>query len=56
MILSMDPEEKLTRDTVEQLLKFIPSLEEVDLLKGYAAEMDVSSFAKADRFLLEMSQ
>ena len=39
---------------VEQLLKYVPTIAERDLLKSHAHEME--SFARPDRFLLEMSR
>ena len=40
--------------TCKQLLKYVPTPEEMELLKGHQEEY--SKFAKADRFLYEMSQ
>lgn len=51
-ILSCD-EDKLTKDLLEQLLKFIPAPDEIQLLDSHKAEIE--TFAKADRFLYEMS-
>ena len=44
----------VTMVTCKQLLKYVPTTEEIELLKGHEAEY--SKFAKADRFLYEMSQ
>ena len=40
--------------TCKQLLKYVPTDEEIELLNGHNGEY--SKFAKADRFLYEMSQ
>lgn len=55
-ILSMDQGEKLGKDSLEQLKKFIPTPAEVELLESHARDTPISSFATADRFLLEMSR
>ena len=55
-ILSVDQGEKLGKDSLEQLKKFVPTPAEVELLEGHAAGTPISSFATADRFLLEMSR
>ena len=52
--MSMDKEDKLEKDMVEQLLKYVPTPVERDLLDSHAHEAD--SFARPDRFLLEMSR
>jgi dishevelled associated activator of morphogenesis len=52
-VMTMDPNDTLDKDMVEQLLKFIPSKEEYELLKANLSEMD--NFSRADRFMLEMS-
>ena len=52
--MMMDKEEQLEKDTVEQLLKYVPTVAERDLLNSHAHEME--SFARPDRFLLEMSR
>ena len=52
--MTMDKEEALEKDSVEQLLKYVPTLAERDLLNSHAHEME--SFARPDRFLLEMSR
>ena len=50
----MDKDEQLEKDSVEQLLKYVPTVAERDLLNSHAHEME--SFARPDRFLLEMSR
>ena len=40
--------------TCKQLLKYVPTSEEMELLNGHSGEYN--KFAKADRFLFEMSQ
>ena len=54
VVLCMDQEERLGKDMVEQLLKYVPTPGERELLESHARE--VESFAKPDRFLLEMSK
>ena len=54
VVMTMDKEEQLERDAVEQLLKYVPTVAERDLLNSHAHEME--SFARPDRFLLEMSK
>lgn len=53
-ILSMDSQEQLPIDMVEQLLKFTPSAEERALLDEHSEDID--SLARADRFLYEISK
>lgn len=53
-ILSMDSNEQLPIDMVEQLLKFTPSAEERALLDEHSE--DIESLARADRFLYEISK
>ncbi|XP_043930395.1 disheveled-associated activator of morphogenesis 1 isoform X2 [Protopterus annectens] len=53
-ILSMDEQEDLPKDMLEQLLKFIPEKSDIDLLEEHKHELD--RMAKADRFLFEMSR
>ncbi|XP_037934330.1 disheveled-associated activator of morphogenesis 1 isoform X2 [Teleopsis dalmanni] len=53
-ILSMDCNEQLALDMVEQLLKFTPSAEERGLLDEHSE--DIESLARADRFLYEISK
>lgn len=53
-VMNVDEGEDLPKDMVEQLLKFVPSAEEVQLLSEYSHEID--NMARADRFLFEMSK
>ena len=46
--------EDLSKDMLEQLIKFIPTKEEIDLLTEH--KNDIKRMARADRFLYEMSQ
>nr|KAG5710766.1 hypothetical protein BaRGS_035168 [Batillaria attramentaria] len=52
-IMNVDEGEDLPKDMVEQLLKFVPTAEETQLLSEYSSEID--NMARADRFLYEMS-
>ena len=54
VVMSMDKGDQLEKDMVEQLLKYVPTVAERDLLSSHAHEME--SFARPDRFLLEMSR
>ncbi|XP_043372066.1 disheveled-associated activator of morphogenesis 1 isoform X3 [Dermochelys coriacea] len=53
-ILTMDEQEDLPKDMLEQLLKFVPEKGDIDLLEEHKHELD--RMAKADRFLFEMSR
>uniref|UniRef100_A0A4W5KC94 Dishevelled associated activator of morphogenesis 1b n=1 Tax=Hucho hucho TaxID=62062 RepID=A0A4W5KC94_9TELE len=53
-ILTMDEQEDLPKDMLEQMLKFIPEKSDMDLLEEHKHELD--RMAKADRFLYEMSR
>uniref|UniRef100_A0A3B4AWS7 Uncharacterized protein n=1 Tax=Periophthalmus magnuspinnatus TaxID=409849 RepID=A0A3B4AWS7_9GOBI len=53
-ILTMDEQEDLPKDMLEQLLKFVPEKCDVDLLEEHKHELD--RMAKPDRFLYEMSR
>uniref|UniRef100_A0AAR2K741 Dishevelled associated activator of morphogenesis 1b n=1 Tax=Pygocentrus nattereri TaxID=42514 RepID=A0AAR2K741_PYGNA len=53
-ILTMDEQEDLPKDMLEQMLKFVPEKSDVDLLEEHKHELD--RMAKADRFLYEMSR
>ncbi|XP_064600215.1 disheveled-associated activator of morphogenesis 1-like [Liolophura sinensis] len=53
-VLNMDAQEDLPKDMVEQLLKFVPTVEETQLLAEHGNDMD--SMARADKFLYEMSK
>ena len=54
VILSMDRQDKLSKDIVEQMLKYVPTSSEREMLDSHASEKE--KFARADKFLLEMSQ
>ena len=49
IVLSMDREKKMDKDMVEQLLKYVPTSAEKELLESHIHEK--SSFARADRFM-----
>uniref|UniRef100_A0A668ATZ6 Dishevelled associated activator of morphogenesis 1b n=1 Tax=Myripristis murdjan TaxID=586833 RepID=A0A668ATZ6_9TELE len=53
-ILTMDEQEDLPKDMLEQMLKFVPEKSDVDLLEEHKHELD--RMAKPDRFLYEMSR
>ncbi|XP_051941646.1 disheveled-associated activator of morphogenesis 1-like isoform X1 [Hippocampus zosterae] len=53
-VLSMDEQEDLPRDMLEQLLKFVPEKSDIELLEEHKHELE--RMAKADRFLFEMSR
>ncbi|KAJ8308329.1 hypothetical protein KUTeg_013203 [Tegillarca granosa] len=53
-ILSMDSREDLPKDMLEQLLKFVPTAEESQLLSEHSSAID--QMARADRFLYEASK
>ena len=53
-ILGMEDEDVISSDMVEQLLKFVPTQEEVSVLEPLADQCHL--FAKADRFIYDMSQ
>lgn len=53
-ILSMDEQEDLPKDMLEQLLKFVPEKSDIELLEEHKHELD--RMAKADRFLYDMSR
>ena len=50
----MDHSEELPKDMCEQLLKFVPTPEETQMLAEH--EHDLVSMARADRFLYDMSK
>ncbi|MEQ2308153.1 Disheveled-associated activator of morphogenesis 1, partial [Ameca splendens] len=53
-VLSMDDQEELPKDMLEQLLRFVPEKSDVDLLEEHKHELD--RMARADRFLYDMSR
>ncbi|XP_051951541.1 disheveled-associated activator of morphogenesis 1-like isoform X2 [Xyrauchen texanus] len=53
-ILTMDEQEDLPKDMLEQMQKFVPEKSDVDVLEEHKHELD--RMAKADRFLYEMSR
>lgn len=54
VILSMDSSDKLSKDIVEQMLKYVPTSTEKELLESHVEEKE--KFARADKFMFEMSQ
>lgn len=54
VLISMDCNEQLPIDMVEQLLKFTPLAEERALLEEHSD--DIESLGRADRFLFEISK
>ncbi|XP_041809592.1 disheveled-associated activator of morphogenesis 1 [Chelmon rostratus] len=52
-IMTMDEQEDLPKDMLEQLLKFVPEKSDIELLEEHKHELD--RMAKADRFLFDMS-
>ncbi|XP_054651994.1 disheveled-associated activator of morphogenesis 1-like [Dunckerocampus dactyliophorus] len=53
-ILSMDEQEDLPKDMLEQLLKFVPEKSDIELLEDHKHELE--RMAKPDRFLYDMSR
>ena len=53
-VLSMDREGKMDKDMIEQLLKYVPTSAEKEMLESHIHEK--SNFAKADRFMLVTSR
>eukprot|EP00794_Sanderia_malayensis_P020228 gene20228-22204_t len=53
-ILSMDTEDKLSKDMLELMLKFVPSSDELNLLDGHKNQLHL--FTKADRFLYDIGK
>ncbi|KAL3874321.1 hypothetical protein ACJMK2_037352 [Sinanodonta woodiana] len=53
-MLVMDEQEDIPKDMLEQLLKFVPSNEEIQLLSELGHDID--QMARADRFLYEMGK
>ena len=54
VIMTMDDGNKLSKDVVEQMLKYVPTASERELLESHVTEKD--KFARADKFMFEMSQ
>ena len=54
MVMSMDREGQLDKDMVEQLIKYVPTSTERELLESHTHE--TSNFARADRFMLVTSR
>nr|XP_046268384.1 disheveled-associated activator of morphogenesis 1 [Scatophagus argus] len=52
-VLTMDEQEDLPKDMLEQLLKFVPEKSDIELLEEHKHELD--RMARADRFLYDMS-
>ncbi|VDM52442.1 unnamed protein product [Angiostrongylus costaricensis] len=56
-LLAMDDRGKLPKDMLEQMLKFVPTKEEISILKSTVSRHNSSSvLALADRYLHEMAQ
>ncbi|XP_052768574.1 disheveled-associated activator of morphogenesis 1-like isoform X2 [Mya arenaria] len=53
-ILSMDEHEDIPKDMLEQLLKYVPTPEEMQLLSELGSETE--NLARADKFLFEMGK
>lgn len=53
-ILTMDQQEDLPKDMLEQLLKFVPEKSDIELLEEHKNELE--RMARADRFLYDMSR
>lgn len=53
-ILSLDEDQAMSNDIVEQMMKYVPTAEEIGMLSELAAQVDL--FAAADRFMWEMHQ
>ena len=54
VILTMDRENRLNKDSIEQMFKYVPTSSEKELLESHIVERE--RFARADRFLFEMSR
>ena len=52
--MTMDHEERLSKDMLEQMLKFVPTPDEKNLLNSHSKQLEL--FAKSDRFLYEMGR
>lgn len=53
-ILSVDENDELSKDMIEQLLKYVPTSDEKNLLNTH--NKSIEQFARADRFLYDMSR
>lgn len=53
-VTTMDSREDLPKDMLEQLLKFVPTSEEIQILNEHSQEID--NMARADRFLFDASR
>ncbi|XP_071834837.1 disheveled-associated activator of morphogenesis 1-like isoform X2 [Apostichopus japonicus] len=53
-VMTMDTAESIPKDMLEQILKYVPTPEEVSLLSEHAAEKD--NMAAADRFMFDLSR
>ena len=53
-VLTNDKKDKIPADMVDQLLKYVPTKEEIETLNQYAE--DVHRMAKADRFFYQMGK
>lgn len=53
-ILSVDENDELSKDMIEQLLKYVPTSDEKNLLNAH--NKNVEQFARADRFIYDMSR
>lgn len=53
-MMSMDKEKRLDKDMIEQLLKYVPTSTEKELLESHVLE--TPNFARADRFMLITSR
>jgi dishevelled associated activator of morphogenesis len=54
VLLSCDEDRKISRDLFDNMSKYVPTDEEVQLLKE--SEDEIDRFAKADRFMFEISR
>uniref|UniRef100_A0A8C4Q5N2 Disheveled-associated activator of morphogenesis 1 n=1 Tax=Eptatretus burgeri TaxID=7764 RepID=A0A8C4Q5N2_EPTBU len=53
-IMQMDEQEEISKDMLEQMLKFVPEKSDIDLLEEHTHEFE--RMARADCFLYEMSR
>ncbi len=52
--MTMDSEDRLSKDMTELMLKYVPTPSEVELLQSHAHESH--TFARPDKFLMEMNR